>query len=644
MTVHQWLATWSSWGWPLLANHLWQSTLLSVLAFGAARALRNGPARARFVVWLMVSAKFALPAALLVPFANRIGLDFSSLLASSNGSNEGTLTIFQFTAPVTQSGQATSINASPGDGHVEFFCALTIVWLAGCVVLVAMWLRRLWQFRLALQISQLDATIRERQALSRVRTWLGIRRDVGLSIVPSTIEPAVWGVWAPIILLPESIGEELSDAELEAVLMHEMIHVARWDNLTANLHRLLCCLLWFHPIVWMLDRLLLTEREQACDEEVIRLGGAGDVYASSLLKVLRFCIGWRVAGLSNATGSNLIRRVERIMSKSVPQKLSTWQRTAIGSIIALVAVLSMAAALLPPGGVVAQSAKARQGAAGGVPGGIAGGVTGGVPGGVPGGVRGGIEDGIAGIDGQGNLIERLDQAEEVAVEFKNSAKSPLVIVDAKVRAVPREKDGAGDEFAVVPVVTLSNNTDRRIRGVCLQFRSASERRIYYEEATRLIEPHAIYTSSARKRLMLLRGRPEGWSVRVSGVLFEDGELWGAMPPPPPPPPPPAPPVSASGSDAAAMIRKSGGVLTSSATHRVDAEYPAPALAARITGSVVVEVTVDEGGAVISARALSGHPLLKDAAVNAARQWQFNPTMLSGVPVKVIGTLTFYFEP
>src|SRR5512143_2900577 len=118
MTVHQWLATWSSWGWPLLANHLWQSTLLSILAFGAARALRNGPARARFVVWLMVSAKFALPAALLVPFANRIGLDFSSLLASSNGSNEGTLTIFQFTAPVTQSGQATGVNASPGDGPV----------------------------------------------------------------------------------------------------------------------------------------------------------------------------------------------------------------------------------------------------------------------------------------------------------------------------------------------------------------------------------------------------------------------------------------------------------------------------------------------------------------------------------------------
>ena len=47
---------------------------------------------------------------------------------------------------------------------------------------------------------------------------------------------------------------------------------------------------------------------------------------------------------------------------------------------------------------------------------------------------------------------------------------------------------------------------------------------------------------------------------------------------------------------------------------------------------------------IAARAVSGHPLLKDAAVNAARQWQFTPTTLSGVAVRVIGTLTFNFEP
>jgi protein TonB len=63
----------------------------------------------------------------------------------------------------------------------------------------------------------------------------------------------------------------------------------------------------------------------------------------------------------------------------------------------------------------------------------------------------------------------------------------------------------------------------------------------------------------------------------------------------------------------------------------------------VSGAVVVEVTISEAGQVISARPLSGHPLLKDAAVNAAQRWRFKPTLLSGVPVKVIGTITFNFN-
>ncbi|HSO73526.1 MAG TPA: energy transducer TonB, partial [Blastocatellia bacterium] len=77
--------------------------------------------------------------------------------------------------------------------------------------------------------------------------------------------------------------------------------------------------------------------------------------------------------------------------------------------------------------------------------------------------------------------------------------------------------------------------------------------------------------------------------------------------------------------------------------RVEPTYPPLAKAARVSGSVVVEVTVDEAGGVISARAMSGHPLLKEAAVSAARGWRFSPTQLSGVPVKVIGTITFNFN-
>src|SRR5689334_23020647 len=78
-----------------------------------------------------------------------------------------------------------------------------------------------------------------------------------------------------------------------------------------------------------------------------------------------------------------------------------------------------------------------------------------------------------------------------------------------------------------------------------------------------------------------------------------------------------------------IVRKSGGVLAASAIKRVEPVYPPLAKAAQVSGAVVVEVTIDTDGKVMSARAVAGHPLLKDAAVMAARQWLFTPTMLSG---------------
>ncbi len=60
--------------------------------------------------------------------------------------------------------------------------------------------------------------------------------------------------------------------------------------------------------------------------------------------------------------------------------------------------------------------------------------------------------------------------------------------------------------------------------------------------------------------------------------------------------------------------------------------------------VVVQVTVDESGNVMAAKAVSGHPLLQAAAVAAARQARFTPTLLSGKPVKISGMITYDFKP
>jgi protein TonB len=71
-------------------------------------------------------------------------------------------------------------------------------------------------------------------------------------------------------------------------------------------------------------------------------------------------------------------------------------------------------------------------------------------------------------------------------------------------------------------------------------------------------------------------------------------------------------------------------------------YPAIAKAAHASGTVVVDVTIDEDGNVVAATAVSGHPLLQSAAVAAAQNAKFSPTKLSGQPVKVRGVLTYNF--
>lgn len=87
---------------------------------------------------------------------------------------------------------------------------------------------------------------------------------------------------------------------------------------------------------------------------------------------------------------------------------------------------------------------------------------------------------------------------------------------------------------------------------------------------------------------------------------------------------------------------SGGVLNGKAISKPEPPYPSLAKAARASGAVVVKVTVDESGKVVSAEAVSGHPLLRPAAVAAAREATFAPTLLSGKPVRVSGLLTYNF--
>ena len=119
---------------------------------------------------------------------------------------------------------------------------------------------------------------------------------------------------------------------------------------------------------------------------------------------------------------------------------------------------------------------------------------------------------------------------------------------------------------------------------------------------------------------------------AGNVVTAPAKVQIADEPPPPDAPKPTPP----------RAPISGGVLNGKAISLPKPAYPPIARAAHASGTVVVQVLIDENGSVVSAHAVSGHPLLQGAAVGAARQARFSPTKLSGQPVKVTGVIQYNF--
>jgi protein TonB len=110
-----------------------------------------------------------------------------------------------------------------------------------------------------------------------------------------------------------------------------------------------------------------------------------------------------------------------------------------------------------------------------------------------------------------------------------------------------------------------------------------------------------------------------------------GGVVGGLPDAPPPAPPPVAPV-----------RVGGNIKPPTKIRDVKPVYPAIAQSARVQGVVIIEATIGPNGRVQDARVLRSIPLLDQAALDAVKQWEFTPTLLNGVPVPVIMTVTVNF--
>ena len=117
--------------------------------------------------------------------------------------------------------------------------------------------------------------------------------------------------------------------QLEAVIAHELCHVGYRDNLLAAIHMFVETLFWFHPLVWWIGKRMVEERERACDEQVLQLGGEPRIYAEGILSVCKLYVESPLACVSGVTGANLKKRIAAIMSNRAAAPLSLAKKAAL---------------------------------------------------------------------------------------------------------------------------------------------------------------------------------------------------------------------------------------------------------------------------------------------------------------------------
>jgi beta-lactamase regulating signal transducer with metallopeptidase domain len=252
----------------LFASLVWFAALVLT-------SIPRGSATIKYWIWVATALNFIFPAGAVV-----------DKLWTSH---------FSWATPLgVIGGAAARFTRSPAAG------ALSVVWMLGATLMFA---------RLCLRIraEHIDAHAIAGEDSREIKCSF-YAHGVPVRFAASCHAPAVDGVLHPYISLPRGIDRVLSEHELNAVLIHELTHAKRRDNLIRLIHELGLCGLWFHPLVWITGSQLALYRELSCDEFVIQSAHGGDL-VSALAKLANP----EEAFLLQATASSFIgRRLARL--------------------------------------------------------------------------------------------------------------------------------------------------------------------------------------------------------------------------------------------------------------------------------------------------------------------------------------------
>lgn len=219
--------------------HLLCASIVCLSAL-ALTSIPRGSATTKYWIWLATSLNFFFPAGAVLDRLWAAHLSWARPLGIIGGEINDIL----------QNSAASAV--------------LGMAWLLGAAL---MFMRLCWRIRA------------ERRSIREERPRF-LAHGVPVKFTGNGQGPEMAGLLRPRISLPNGIDQVLSEPEINAVLIHELTHARRRDNLTRLIYEVGLCALWFHPLVWLAGSRLALYRELSCDERVIQSGHAGDLLSA----------------------------------------------------------------------------------------------------------------------------------------------------------------------------------------------------------------------------------------------------------------------------------------------------------------------------------------------------------------------------
>lgn len=323
--------------WLLLAG--WQAAAIATFVLALSWVLGERlQASWRFCLWLIVLGRLAIPIFPAAPWGIFSGSTSSDayvgnsepLNRSVQKSEHAPTTAIENTSSMGSEDLKNALDLPESNDTAKTILSSErsfwtwtafsgLIWFAGVIALIVRQVisaRALAQRRLHWSEPD-DAAIKK--LFESCKAELAVTRHVALRLSKDHVGPATCGVFFPLIVLPEQLLERISRDDLRLVLLHELVHVKRWDVLLDQLATAIAVLHWFHPVGWFARHCLKYERELACDATVLRYLHRSDVnqYGRVILKVIEYSsLAPAASGLvgifSQSSPSLLEKRIQSI--------------------------------------------------------------------------------------------------------------------------------------------------------------------------------------------------------------------------------------------------------------------------------------------------------------------------------------------